>query len=178
MKKLISLLIITLLTTSVAFGHGRGWGWNNNGDDSQWKDMDKWHDVMHSVDVKSAKIDNGIILNLTVEDTEILNTLKSDFKVNEKDLAEYFKNTKVTLKDKAEGMDITIVTDDAKIAESLNRWQDRLIFSYLRDQMRDGFMGSRGYGPGCRGGGYGHRGWGMMNWDDDRNSGFRSGPMM
>lgn len=187
MKKLIMVLAASLLFGGVLLAHGYGYRNFRGDNDEAWRQMDKWRDIMHDIDVDTKKIDNGVTITIETDSTDIAKELKTS--LNSEELAKYFEDTNVKVKESGKDVIVTITSDDKKVVEKLQYYRRGLIFQFLRDQMMGSFDGGRGYyghmGPGYRSGCYGGYGPGMMggssnnwgpgfrhmNWDGERING-------
>lgn len=208
MKKFVVLVVSLILSAGVAFAHGPGSREFGQFDRNAWQQMDKWHDVMHGISVKSEDIKNGVKLEITADSTEVLDMLKKDLQVNQEKLSAYFRNSKVSVNEAGKDITVQVTSRDKTAVKDLQYWRSNLVYQYLRDQMHGqfdnrmgfyGHMGGRGgwghgYGPGMMGGCSGRGGYGpdamqggyhrddyrqgMMDPDDDRVSGYHGGHMM
>ena len=189
MKRLL-LIAVSLVISGVAFAHGPGQGNFNGDNDKYWQQMDQWHDVMHGISVDSKNITDGVVLKITTDSDEVLNTLKTDLKINKEGLKSFFEGVEVALNDTEKGFDINLTSKDSQTVSRLQNWKNGLLFQYMRSQVNgqfdsrmgySGHMGGcdgsgRGYGSGMMGGSYNQSGYGpgMMNGNDGR-SGYRNG---
>lgn len=165
MKKAILTLLVSILAVGMAFGEGPINREKRGPNSAQWKQMDKWHDVMHGLSVQAKEIKDGIELQVAAESKEFKETLKNDFKFNPETLSTFFKGAEVALNETDKGFDIKMTSKDAEIVKDLQYWRGRVLYQYFRNQMHREAFGSDGkYGHmgGC-GGGQGGHGPGMMH---------------
>lgn len=179
MKKLLILAVFLMISTGMVFAHGPDERSYREGNRRSWQQMDQWREVMHGISVTSENVTDGVLLKVTAESDEILQTLKTELKVNEKELTTYFKGVNVALTETEKGIDLNLTSGDKETVGKLQNWKNGLLFQYLRDRMHDGFdgrMGFRGQGNGgCGGWGPGY-GPGMMQ-DNNGRMGYGPGMM-
>lgn len=177
MKRLL-ILAVSLVISSLVFAHGPGQGGFSGDNDKYWKQMDKWHNVMHGISVDAENVEDGVILKVKTDSDEVLNTLKTELKFNKEGLVQYFKGVDVDLKDIEKGIEINLISKDSQTVSRLQNWKRGLLFQYMRSQVNGQFNGGMGYGGhmgGCGGSGRGY-GPGMMGGSYN-NSGYGPGMM-
>lgn len=172
MKKLI-LIAASLLVTGGVFaliaasnatadaGHEEGSA--SSSTSSFWEHMSEMRDIMHNALVKSEPLSNGVRIEVTGTQPELIASIQEEFASDRHEVKAPFPNTEVATEVLENGVALAFTSTDGATVDRIQAQGSGLFYAMLRDNMHE-LMAGQGMGGGRFGGmhGQGWMGGGMM----------------
>ena len=157
--------LLGLVSVSSAIADGRSGDCAGNYGKGFSEEMVKFRDIMHNATVKTEPLDNGVRINVTGEQEELIASIKAELGPKRQEQLDSYPGTKTTSTELKNGVALTVVSSDAVTVTKIKSQGFELFQDILRNNMhgqiadRGGFHGQhQGWmgGPGGHEPGWGH----------------------